>query len=97
LGCPYEGEVDYEKVAYMAKELYEAGCYEISLGDTIGIGTAGSMAKMLEHVLKVVPAEALAVHCHDTYGQALANILKALEVSLRENNFSQLELMFRYL
>jgi hydroxymethylglutaryl-CoA lyase len=55
------------------------------------------MAKMLEHVLKVVPAEALAVHCHDTYGQALANILKALEVSLRENNFPQLELMFRYL
>ncbi|KAI8879663.1 putative 3-hydroxymethyl-3-methylglutaryl-CoA lyase 2-like protein [Backusella circina FSU 941] len=83
LGCPYEGEVDPEKVATMAKELYEAGCYEISLGDTIGIGTAGSMAKLLDHVLKVVPAEALAVHCHDTYGQALANILKALEYGIR--------------
>lgn len=65
----------------MAKQMYDAGCYEISLGDTIGVGTAGSMAKMLEQVLKVVPVEALAVHCHDTYGQALANILKALDVS----------------
>jgi hydroxymethylglutaryl-CoA lyase len=66
----------------MAKELYDAGCYEISLGDTIGIGTAGSMSTLLEHVLKVVPVEAVAVHCHDTYGQALANILKALEVTI---------------
>lgn len=66
----------------MAKQMYDAGCYEISLGDTIGVGTAGSMAKMLEQVLKVVPVEALAVHCHDTYGQALANILKALDVSI---------------
>lgn len=65
----------------MAKQMYDAGCYEISLGDTIGVGTAGSMAKMLDQVLKVVPVEALAVHCHDTYGQALANILKALDVS----------------
>ncbi|GAA5803118.1 3-hydroxymethyl-3-methylglutaryl-CoA lyase [Helicostylum pulchrum] len=83
LGCPYEGPVNPEKVAEMAKELYDAGCYEISLGDTIGVGTAGSMATMLEHVLKVVPAEAIAVHCHDTYGQALANILKALEYGIR--------------
>ena len=65
----------------MAKQMYDAGCYEISLGDTIGVGTAGSMAKMLDQVLKVVPVEALAVHCRDTYGQALANILKALDVS----------------
>ncbi|SAM04017.1 hypothetical protein [Absidia glauca] len=83
LGCPYEGAVDPVKVADMAKRLYEAGCYEISLGDTIGVGTAGSTARMLEEVLKVVPAEALAVHCHDTYGQALANILKALEYGIR--------------
>ncbi|KAI7908308.1 uncharacterized protein BX663DRAFT_493764 [Cokeromyces recurvatus] len=83
LGCPYEGQVNPEKVAEMAKELYDAGCYEISLGDTIGVGTAGSMATLLEHVLKVVPVEAIAVHCHDTYGQALANILKALEYGVR--------------
>ncbi|CAO3683248.1 unnamed protein product [Rhizopus stolonifer] len=86
LGCPYEGYVSPEKVASLAKELYEAGCYEISLGDTIGVGTAGSMGTLLEHVLEVVPAHAIAVHCHDTYGQALANILKALEVS-NQNNF----------
>lgn len=80
LGCPYEGPVDPVKVAELAKECYDAGCYEISLGDTIGIGTPGSMARMLDEVLKVVPAEIVSVHCHDTYGQALANILKALEV-----------------
>ncbi|KAI9317991.1 hydroxymethylglutaryl-CoA lyase mitochondrial precursor [Dichotomocladium elegans] len=83
LGCPYEGAVDPQAVAAMAKEMYEVGCYEISLGDTIGVGTAGSMSRMLEQVLKVVPAEALAVHCHDTYGQALANILKALDYGIR--------------
>lgn len=56
------------------------GCYEISLGDTIGVGTPGSMAEMLEAVCREVPVGALAVHCHDTYGQALANILVALQV-----------------
>lgn len=56
------------------------GCYEVSLGDTIGVGTPGSMARMLEAVIKEVPVSALAVHCHDTYGQALANILVALQV-----------------
>jgi hydroxymethylglutaryl-CoA lyase len=61
--------------------MYEMGCYEISLGDTIGIGTPGSVRAMLEEVLKVLPADALAVHCHDTYGQALVNIATALEVS----------------
>lgn len=59
------------------------GCYEISLGDTIGVGTPGSMRDMLEVVSREVPVSALAVHCHDTYGQALANILVALQVSLR--------------
>lgn len=56
------------------------GCYEISLGDTIGVGTPGSMFKMLQSVMKEVPTNALAVHCHDTYGQALPNILTALQV-----------------
>lgn len=56
------------------------GCYEISLGDTIGVGTPGSMSEMLEVVSREVPVDALAVHCHDTYGQALANILVALQV-----------------
>lgn len=64
----------------VAKRLYSMGCYEISLGDTIGVGTPGSMSEMLEAVSREVPVDALAVHCHDTYGQALANILVALQV-----------------
>lgn len=60
--------------------LYDLGCYEVSLGDTIGVGTPKSMAKMLQSVMKEIPTSALAVHCHDTYGQALANILIALQV-----------------
>jgi len=56
------------------------GCYEISLGDTIGVGTPGSISKMLKEVVHCVPIESLALHCHDTYGQALANILTGLEV-----------------
>ncbi|XP_036449305.1 hydroxymethylglutaryl-CoA lyase, mitochondrial [Colossoma macropomum] len=79
LGCPYEGKVSPVKVAEVAKRLYSMGCYEISLGDTIGVGTPGGMAEMLEAVKKEVPVHALAVHCHDTYGQALANILVALQ------------------
>ncbi|XP_013872957.1 3-hydroxy-3-methylglutaryl-CoA lyase, cytoplasmic [Austrofundulus limnaeus] len=79
LGCPYEGSVEPSKVAEVAKRLYEMGCYEISLGDTIGVGTPGSMFKMLQTVMKDVPVNALAVHCHDTYGQALPNILTALQ------------------
>ncbi|XP_026676766.1 3-hydroxymethyl-3-methylglutaryl-CoA lyase, cytoplasmic-like [Diaphorina citri] len=58
------------------------GCYEISLGDTIGVGTPGTMRLMLEDVLTVIPADRLAVHCHDTYGQALANILTAMEFGI---------------
>lgn len=81
LGCPYEGKVSPNKVAEVAKRLYSMGCYEISLGDTIGVGTPGGMTEMLNAVKKEVPVEALAVHCHDTYGQALANILVALQVS----------------
>uniref|UniRef100_A0A3P8QH04 hydroxymethylglutaryl-CoA lyase n=1 Tax=Astatotilapia calliptera TaxID=8154 RepID=A0A3P8QH04_ASTCA len=82
VGCPYEGKVAPEKVAHVAKRLYSMGCYEISLGDTIGVGTPGSMTKMLEAVIKEVPVSALAVHCHDTYGQALANILVALQMGI---------------
>lgn len=61
--------------------MFDLGCYEVSLGDTIGVGTAGSMAEMLSDVLTEVPVNTLAVHCHDTYGQALPNILIALQVS----------------
>lgn len=64
----------------VAKKLYSMGCYEISLGDTIGVGTPGTMKDMLSAVMYEVPVAALAVHCHDTYGQALANTLMALQV-----------------
>jgi hydroxymethylglutaryl-CoA lyase len=117
VACPIEGPMSAAKVAHVARELYEMGCYEISLGDTIGVGTpgmstkstpsvrrnfrnlasaaypclnshdvwpcldsAGSVAPMLEAVTAVVPVECLAVHFHDTYGQALVNILIALQV-----------------
>ncbi|KAM5257092.1 3-hydroxymethyl-3-methylglutaryl-CoA lyase, cytoplasmic isoform 6-T6 [Ctenodactylus gundi] len=79
LGCPYEGSIPPQKVTEVCKRLYGMGCYEISLGDTIGVGTPGSMRRLLACVLKEVPQGALAVHCHDTYGQALANILTALQ------------------
>ncbi|NP_001397098.1 3-hydroxy-3-methylglutaryl-CoA lyase, cytoplasmic isoform 2 [Mus musculus] len=79
LGCPYEGSITPQKVTEVSKRLYGMGCYEISLGDTIGVGTPGSMKMMLESVMKEIPPGALAVHCHDTYGQALANILTALQ------------------
>uniref|UniRef100_A0A8L2Q6E3 Hydroxymethylglutaryl-CoA lyase, mitochondrial n=1 Tax=Rattus norvegicus TaxID=10116 RepID=A0A8L2Q6E3_RAT len=82
LGCPYEGKVSPAKVAEVAKKLYSMGCYEISLGDTIGVGTPGLMKDMLTAVLHEVPVAALAVHCHDTYGQALANTLVALQMGV---------------
>uniref|UniRef100_A0A8C6SPX6 hydroxymethylglutaryl-CoA lyase n=1 Tax=Neogobius melanostomus TaxID=47308 RepID=A0A8C6SPX6_9GOBI len=82
LGCPHEGYIEPAKVAEVARRLYELGCYEISLGDTIGVGTPGSTSKMLQSVVKEVPPQALAVHCHDTYGQALANILTALQMGV---------------
>ncbi|XP_010877513.1 hydroxymethylglutaryl-CoA lyase, mitochondrial [Esox lucius] len=82
LGCPYEGKVSPDKVAQVAKRLYSMGCYEISLGDTTGVGTPGGMTEMLEVVSREVPVTALAVHCHDTYGQALANILIALQMGV---------------
>ncbi|MDH3219085.1 MAG: hydroxymethylglutaryl-CoA lyase [Gammaproteobacteria bacterium] len=74
LGCPYEGEVSFDTVAMIARELYAKGCYEISLGDTIGVGTAGKARDLVELVARDVPVAKLAAHFHDTYGQALANI-----------------------
>lgn len=79
LGCPYEGEIKPAVVARVAKSLYQMGCHEISLGDTIGTGTPVKTGKMLRAVAKAVPVKSLAVHFHDTYGQALANILVALD------------------
>jgi len=83
VGCPYEGPVDPQQVAKVAGLMYNMGCYEISLGDTIGVGTPGSIASMLDAVQQQVPVEKLAVHCHDTYGQALANILTAVQKGVR--------------
>jgi len=82
VGCPYEGSIDPKKVAMVAKIMLDMGCYEISLGDTIGVGTPGTIRAMLEEVEKVVPLSKVAVHCHDTYGQALANILTALQMGV---------------
>lgn len=79
LGCPYEGEVNAGTVADIAARLADMGCYEISLGDTIGVGTPGKTRSMIEAVAGKVPAENLAGHFHDTYGQALANCYAALE------------------
>nr|GLL36683.1 hydroxymethylglutaryl-CoA lyase, mitochondrial-like isoform X3 [Ipomoea trifida] len=82
VGCPVEGAVPPSKVAYVAKELLNMGCFEISLGDTIGVGTPGTVIPMLEAVSEVVPMEKLAVHFHDTYGQALSNILVSLQMGI---------------
>ena len=79
LGCPYEGDIDPEKVTQVSRALLDMGCYEVSLGDTIGVGTPGSMARLLDSLLAALPVEQLALHCHDTYGQALANILTGLQ------------------
>lgn len=78
LGCPYEGEVAPEQVAAVARELFAMGCYEVSLGDTIGTGTAGKTRTMFEVVGRDIPRDKLAGHFHDTYGQALANIYASL-------------------
>ena len=78
LGCPYEGEVDPSAVAHVARELFDMGCYEVSLGDTIGTGTPGKTRQLIETVSRDVPRDKLAGHFHDTYGQALANIYASL-------------------
>ena len=82
LGCPYEGEVRPAKVAEVAGALYDMGCYEISLGDTIGAGTPGKTQAMIEACTKRMPAQQLAGHYHDTYGQALANIYASMEIGV---------------
>ena len=79
LGCPYEGLVDPVRVATLAAKLTEMGCYEISLGDTIGVGTPGKAQALVDTVAEFVPRAALAAHFHDTYGQALANIYAVME------------------
>jgi hydroxymethylglutaryl-CoA lyase len=83
LGCPYQGDVPVADVVSVAKRLYDMGCYEISLGDTIGVGTPAKARAMLHAVAQEVPMHALSVHFHDTYGQALANILTCLEEGVR--------------
>lgn len=82
LGCPYEGEVPPDRVADVAGELFDAGCYEISLGDTIGVGTPKRTQQMISAVAAQVPVHHLAGHFHDTYGQALANIYASLEMGV---------------
>ncbi|MBO2611340.1 hydroxymethylglutaryl-CoA lyase [Shewanella algae] len=82
LGCPYDGEIAPTEVARVADILHQLGCYEISLGDTIGVGTPLKARKMVESVAERVPVERLALHFHDTYGQALANILACLETGV---------------
>ncbi len=83
LGCPYQGDVALADVVRVAKQLYQAGCYEISLGDTIGVGTPRQARAMLQAVASEIPMSALAVHFHDTWGQAIANIHACLEAGVR--------------
>lgn len=83
LGCPYQGDVPVADVVHISKKLFELGCYEISLGDTIGIGTPKNARTMLAAVATEIPMASLAVHFHDTRGQALANILACLEEGVR--------------
>lgn len=82
VACPYEGPVLPQRVASLAQTLIELGCYEISLGDTIGHATPASISRMLEAVIQSVPVSQVAVHCHDTRGQALANILASLQMGV---------------
>ncbi len=83
LGCPYQGEVRISDIVRVAGALKDAGCAEISLGDTIGVGTARKVREVVSAILELVPDNQLAVHFHDTYGQALANILTSLELGVR--------------
>ncbi len=79
MGCPYDGEIDPAQVAAVSRDLLDMGCYEISLGDTIGVGTPLKAKRMLEAVAQQVPVEKLAAHFHDTYGQALSNLYAVVE------------------
>lgn len=82
-GCPYEGKINPIAVAQVCEQLSTLGCYQISLGDTIGVGTPKQIAVIIKHVAQCVPVDQLAIHCHDTYGQALANIYASLEAGIR--------------
>jgi len=82
LGCPYEGAIAPAAVAAVAGALHDMGCHEISLGDTIGVGTPGHTAAMIDAVARRVPIERLAGHFHDTYGQALANVYAAMQMGV---------------
>ena len=82
VGCPYEGEVAPQKVAAVAAMLWDMGCYEVSLGDTIGVGTPRRTQAMIEAVAQRIPVARLAGHYHDTYGQALANIYASMELGV---------------
>ncbi|MGZ9898806.1 hydroxymethylglutaryl-CoA lyase [Shewanella gaetbuli] len=82
LGCPYEGHINASEVARVSEILYKMGCYQISLGDTIGVGTPLDARKMVEQVANVVPIDQIALHFHDTYGQALANIQACLALGV---------------
>lgn len=81
VGCPYDGPIKPAAVTKVASSLLDFGCYEISLGDTIGVGTRNTIDAMFKDILKITTPDKLAIHCHDTYGQALVNIYTALEVS----------------
>jgi len=83
LGCPYEGNIETTAVVSVCEQLLQIGCDEISLGDTIGIGTPAKASALINDVISVAAAEKLAVHFHDTYGQALANILACLDAGIR--------------
>ena len=82
IACPYEGDIEPSRVAQVAGELFDMGCYEVSLGDTIGVGTPGKTQAMIEACARRVPIAHLAGHYHDTYGQALANIYASLELGV---------------
>lgn len=83
LGCPYQGDVPVADVVKISKQLFDLGCYEVSLGDTIGVGTANTARQMLLAVAEQVPMHNLAVHFHDTYGQALANVIACIDAGVR--------------
>ena len=81
-GCPFQGEVPFDDVAHVTTSLFELGCHEVSLGDTIGVGTAGQIQQLIEHLAPRVLVDRLAVHMHDTFGQGLANTLAAFDAGV---------------
>ncbi|XP_013135267.1 PREDICTED: hydroxymethylglutaryl-CoA lyase, mitochondrial isoform X2 [Papilio polytes] len=83
VGCPYDGPIHPKIIAKITEELFAMGCYEVSLGDTIGVGTAGSVKKLMHEVVKVAKPENLALHFHDSYGQGLSNLLAGLEFGIK--------------